>query len=295
MGVTSSIVFGIFGAFFGSFAAAQVWRLRAHQLVEDSAAGEAVSASELKKLKGLLRPISRDRSECLHCHHTLAWYDLFPVVSWLSLGGKCRYCQRSIGRADFLAEIGLAVVFAASYAVWPSPLVSFASYSMFALWLVACILMTILFIYDARWYLLPFRINVSLIVVGALFALIQLSLTGWRLSAIISLAVAVAIMSGLYYLFSLFGWVGLGDSILGLGLGLILGSGEKGLLALFLANLFGCLFLVPLAVQGKVQRSMHIPFGPFLILGTITAVLCGEALIGLFFAVMNVPFMAVML
>jgi prepilin signal peptidase PulO-like enzyme (type II secretory pathway) len=290
MVVMVSIVFGVVGAFFGSFAAAQVWRLRAHQLAEDAAAGEKVDPKELAQLRGLIRPVMRDRSECLVCHHTLAWYDLIPVLSWLGLGGKCRYCRHQIGGADFFLEIGVAIVFACSYAVWSAQALSLASIGLLTLWLVACTLMAILFMYDARWYLLPFRINLSLIAVGTFFSVIVLAQASWLPGAVISLLAAVAIMSGMYYVFSLLGWVGLGDSILGLGLGLLIGNWEEALLAMFLANLFGCLFLIPFAVHGKVYRSMHIPFGPFLILGTIVAVLWGEGLIDFFLVFMNAPF-----
>ena len=41
----------------------------------------------------LKETIVSDRSHCMKCGHTLAWYDLFPLFSWLSLGGKCRYCK----------------------------------------------------------------------------------------------------------------------------------------------------------------------------------------------------------
>ena len=59
------ILIGILGAAFGSFAGAQVWRLRARQLVEDKKAGEKVSAKEFKKLSPLIKKTSKDRSRCL--------------------------------------------------------------------------------------------------------------------------------------------------------------------------------------------------------------------------------------
>jgi leader peptidase (prepilin peptidase)/N-methyltransferase len=41
-------------------------------------------------------PFNKPRSECPHCHTTLAWYDLIPVLSYLMLRGTCRYCSRRI-------------------------------------------------------------------------------------------------------------------------------------------------------------------------------------------------------
>ena len=80
-----SIIFGLLGAIFGSFVGAQVWRLRARQLKEDQQAGEKVDKKEMKRLSHLLKKnVRSDRSRCLHCSHVLAWYDLIPLVSWLS-------------------------------------------------------------------------------------------------------------------------------------------------------------------------------------------------------------------
>src|SRR3954468_7466811 len=84
----------ILGLCLGSFAGATVWRLRARQLVEDKAEGEKVDGKEYKKLLPLTQTTTAtDRSRCLHCGHTLAWYDLLPLVSWVSTKGRCRYCH----------------------------------------------------------------------------------------------------------------------------------------------------------------------------------------------------------
>ena len=137
------ILIGILGAAFGSFAGAQVWRLRARQLVEDKKAGEKVSAKELKKLSPLLKKTSKDRSRCLSCGHILAWYDLIPLVSWLLLRGKCRYCKKFIGWTEFFLEVGMAALFALSVFLWPMPLASFWQIMMLALWLAALVLLAI--------------------------------------------------------------------------------------------------------------------------------------------------------
>jgi prepilin signal peptidase PulO-like enzyme (type II secretory pathway) len=272
-------VLGWLGALLGSFVGAQVWRVRARQLVDDKAAGEPYDAHELSRLKPLLQPVSKDRSKCLHFNHTLARYDLIPLVSWLSLGGKCRYCHKRIGRLEPLVELGMAALFIISYLLWPHPLVSLLDLAAFTLWLVGCVLMVMLFVYDAKWSLLPFRINLALIAVAVLFRVIVALHYGFNADALISLVIGLGIMSGLYYLFSLFGWVGLGDSILGLGLGLYLGSWELAFLALFAANLAGSLMLIPLYLKKQLKRNMHVPFGPFMIIGTVIAVLYGHVII----------------
>ena len=265
----------------GSFAGAQVWRLRAHQLVEDTREGEEVDTAELKRLKGLVRPALQDRSECLYCHHQLAWYDLIPIVSWVSLGGKCRYCRRPIGITEILLEVGLALVFISSYLLWPYTLNSVLHIAGFVVWLVACVIMTILFVYDAKWSLLPFMMNVALVIVGMLFQMIlfisDIHVDVW------SLIGGTILLGGLYLMFSIFGWVGIGDGILGVGLALFLGRWQYAFLALFIANLLGCFMLIPLYARRELHRHARIPFGPFMILGALVVMLFGAWLLAMIF------------
>ncbi len=269
----------LIGATLGRFVGAQVWRLRAKQLVEDDAAGESINHSELRRLKRLLKPIATDRSECIQCHHTLAWYDLLPIVSWLSLVGKCRYCTQPIRTMEILLEIGLAAVFAVSYMAWPYSFTNMVTIVPFAVWLLACVLMALLFAYDARWSLLPFGVNIALIGVGVVFISLSFAMGLHTDVPLWSPLLALGIIGGLYFIFSVAGWSGLGDSILGVGLALLLGRWELAFLAVFLANLLGSLMLIPLALTRRLHRKQRIPFGPFLIIGAIVSFLWGWHLI----------------
>jgi leader peptidase (prepilin peptidase)/N-methyltransferase len=148
--------------------------------------------------------------------------------------------------------------------------------------------MALLFVYDAKWYLLPFSVNLGLIGLAIVYAGYRLFNEGITAEALSSLCIGIVIMAGLYFIFSLFGWVGLGDSILGLGLALLLGTWELAFLALFLANLLGCLVLIPLSIQKKLHRNLHIPFGPFLIVGTVISMLWGHWIIATVFTASDV-------
>ncbi|MEO8691525.1 MAG: prepilin peptidase [Candidatus Saccharimonas sp.] len=303
--IVLSIVLATFGALLGSFGCAQVWRLRAHQVVEDKKdyekllkRGDKVKQSdfydskELAQLKPLIRPVVTDRSQCLSCVHQLAWYDLIPVVSWLALRGKCRYCGEPIGKAEFLAEIGLAATFVISFLAWPHSIDSFIGISIFVLWLLACLVMLVLFIYDAKWSLLPLSVNIVFIGLAAIFAGLMVAFYGW---SIMSLLGSIAILSGLYALFAIFGWAGFGDAILGLGLSLLVGEWQIAFLAVFLANLFGSLMLIPLAIRRKLKRRMKMPFGPYLIIGAVIAVFWGYQIIDWYLSTANLFFDTLML
>jgi len=268
----------LFGATLGSFAAATVWRIRARQLVADKAAGEEYDKKEYKRLKKIIASPLNDHSQCLHCSYKLKWYDLVPIISWLSLKGRCRNCKAPIGWFEFLMEIGVAAYFVLSYAFWPGGVETGLSIAHFVLWLVAGVVMAILFAYDTKWFLLPDKLNIALAVVGlgivGVTAAETNDLTGTLLSALGS----VAILSGLYgalYLVSKGRWIGLGDVKLGVGLALILVDWQLALTALFLANFIGCLIVIPLLATKKLSRNAHVPFGPLLIAGTILAFFLG--------------------
>lgn len=49
------------------------------------------------------------RSYCLHCKHTISWFDLIPVFSWVLLKGQCRYCRASISFLYPLIELITAI------------------------------------------------------------------------------------------------------------------------------------------------------------------------------------------
>jgi prepilin signal peptidase PulO-like enzyme (type II secretory pathway) len=266
-----SLVLGLFGALLGSFAGAQVWRLRASQLRYDEKAGEKVLQKEMREIEKIpKRRLSRDRSVCLHCGHRLQWLDLIPILSWLKLRGKCRYCHKKIGLTEPMLEIGVALFFVLSLLFWPYPLTDALQVIQLVIWLIAGVGLAILFVYDLKWFLLPDRVVFPLILLGAINSGVAISLDGFTVQAIANVLYACLILSGLYFLLyvvSQHRWVGFGDVKLGLALALLLADWRLALLALFSANLLGTLIVIPLMMQKKLKRSSHVPFGPLLIVG----------------------------
>lgn len=265
----------LFGAVFGSFAGAQVWRLRAKQLEADKKAKEPYDRKEYKRLKRLLgKKVRDDRSQCLECGYELKWYDLVPIVSWLSLRGRCRNCKHPIGKFELLMELGVAAFFVLSFAFWPGGINDGLQLAHFILWLIAGVIMAVLFAYDLKWFLLPDTYTIALAVVGLAIVGVVTAQSQDIGATLLSAGGGVLILSGLYatlFAVSKGRWVGFGDVKLGLGLALLLANWQLALVALFLANLIGCLVVIPLMVAKKLKRNAHVPFGPMLISGTIVA------------------------
>lgn len=252
------IMLGLLGLAFGSFVNALVWRLHNK------------------------RDFVSERSECTHCHHVLAWNDLIPVVSWVMLRGRCRYCHKPIDDSP-VVELVTAALFVLSYVGWPLGFAD-AGIALFVMWLVALVALVALAVYDLRWYLLPDVIVFPLAVLGIVAGLVRFisveQLT--VLQAFTEITMGIIVISGLYFVLyevSKGKWVGFGDVKLGVFIGAILGW-KYALLALFTANLAGLLFVLPLLAMKKLTPKSKIPFGPFLIIGCIISFLWGPQIIG---------------
>lgn len=282
------ITLAFIGLCMGSFAGATVWRLRALQLVKDKANGEVVDKNEHKQLLLLSKSaFVNDRSRCLHCGHELAWYDLLPLASWVMLGGKCRYCKKKIGWFEPTIELGSAIFFVLSYLAWPLSLQTPIEIAQFVLWLVAGVLLIILFAYDLKWFLLPNYVVFPLIGITFVSALLHMSSSTDIATSLINIFASIMILSGLYgllWLVSKGQWIGFGDVKLGLALGLLLSDWQLAFIALFVANVVGSLVVIPAMLAGKVTRKTRVPFGPFLIVGTVISAWFGYNIINLYFS-----------
>ena len=282
------IILAFLGLVFGSFAGATVWRLRARQITQEKAAGNKVDRRELKSLKPLMgHSFKDDRSRCLHCGHALAWYDLLPLVSWMSTRGRCRYCAARIGWLEPLIELGTGLLFVLLYVCWPQ-IESAGPMGLFALWLVATVMLVILFVYDLKWFLLPDLVTLPLIALSAVIALLRLVSVSDIQSAGASLLGSVLILAGLYFAIYWYSryrfgeertWVGFGDVKLGLALALLLGDWKLAFLTLFLANLIGVLYVLPSLVMKRLTMKTQVPFGPLLIVGFFITLLFGSSIV----------------
>jgi leader peptidase (prepilin peptidase)/N-methyltransferase len=289
------ILLAFLGLCFGSFMGAQVWRLRARQLEEEKQAGETYDKKEYKRLKPLIdHTMTDDRSRCLACGHQLSGRDLIPLVSWLSTRGRCRYCKHAIGWFEPLIELGMMSFFIVSYAIWPQPLEGISLDTIaFVLWLGFGTMLIGLFAYDLKWFLLPDQLVFPSMVLAAALAEIHVVQAEDAATAILSLNMGIAILSGLYLVIYSVGnyigrqWIGFGDVKLGLVLALALADWKLALLTLFLANLIGCFIVLPLMAKGKLARANRIPFGPLLIAGFFLTVVFGQSIVDWYFGLMS--------
>ena len=254
----------VLGLCFGSFTNALVWRL--HKQASSSKKG-AYS-------------ISRGRSMCPHCKHQLQALDLIPIVSWVALRGRCRYCGKPIPDTP-LPELLLPLLYLFSYLYWPLKFYG-EGITLFIFWLLFLVGFMALALYDYKWQMLPNRVLFPLAGLALLELCLQLVLFKGGLHVALGAVSGVLTGGGIFWiLFQLSGgtWIGGGDVKLGALLGLILGGVTRSLLMIFGASLLGTLIMLPLLGQGKAKKTTRVPFGPFLIISAIILQLFGMSLI----------------
>jgi leader peptidase (prepilin peptidase)/N-methyltransferase len=210
-------------------------------------------------------------SACGSCQRELRWFENIPVVSWVVLGGKCARCQARISVQYPLVELVTALVFMATVAVTPiGPLLA-------ARLLFGCALI-VLFAIDLEHQILPNVITLPGIVVGLGFALV--GPPGWRaalLGALLGGGLLYATAAG-YYAVRKEDGLGMGDVKMLAMIGAFLGW-QHMLLTLVLASFAGAFIGLGMIALQKGSMKYALPFGTFLALGALAAMLAGQPLI----------------
>lgn len=276
MDITLTLILFVYGLLIGSFLNAGLWRLHQQWGAKSEAARAKFS-------------LARGRSRCPKCNHPLSAADLVPLFSWLYLKGKCRYCRKSISSQYPLVELFTGVAFAVSgWLLVPS---GWMGWFNLIVWLVLLSGMIFLAVYDAKHLLLPDKVLLPLITIRALQLVVLILLGNLTLSQAWPFFTAGLAIAAVFYAIVALSrgqWMGGGDIKLVFLLGLLLGP-QKSLLALFIAfNSAAIIGVVLIATRRKGRRDV-IPFGPFLIAGTIIAFLIGEQVIQAYLRLLGWP------
>jgi len=235
----ASFIFAfIFGTIYGSFLNVLLWRL-----------------PEGKGIGG--------RSHCRSCHHQLAWYDLIPLVSFIILRGKCRYCHQRIHIRYPIVEISTAIVLVLFFVIHQPPMNLEAIMAILAL----LVLVSLLF-FDLFYLILP---DAFLLPTVVIFAIYDLAKTGNPFSYFLTALLSVVFFA-ILYLVSRGKNLGFGDVKLVFLIGLILGY-PLGFLAIVGGVWLATIVAITLLVLKRIGLKDTIPLGSFLAFSTIICII----------------------
>lgn len=252
----------VFGVVIGSFLNVLIWRLPREE-----------------KPNG--------RSHCPGCGHELVWNDLIPVLSFIFSAGRCRYCKKSISFRYPLIEIITGVLFA--LAIITFPLNDAVSWLMLIKAIFVIAICVTVFVIDFEHYLILDKVVFPAIaVVAGLLIATDIS-SGTTMNTIYGILAAVGVFIPFWFLWfvSKGKWMGFGDVKFMAFMGFALGFPGI-LVALFLSFGIGAITGVFLILAGKKQLSSRLPFGTFLSVATIIALLYGPGLWSLYWRLLSV-------
>lgn len=223
----------------------------------------------------------KGRSVCDKCGRQLAWYENIPVISFVVLGGRCRTCKKKIDWSYPLVEVTTGLLF-----LWWATL-GFAFFRLShepmkflqpGFWLVVGVVLIIIFFADLLYGIIP---DSSLIVLGfstLVYRLVLMNMDFYQVDdfwkAILSGGVAFLFFLGLFLATKMKG-IGFGDVKFALVMGFLLGF-PKSLVGFFLSFLIGGVWASLLLMTGKKKFGQKVPFGPFMVMGLVLALIWGD-------------------
>ena len=221
-------------------------------------------------------PIGLSRSFCPYCKTTLKWYDLVPLLSFIYLRGRCRYCRKKISWQYPIVEVlsGLLwffVFYKASNSGLQVPSSKFQVLG-FVYYIFVLSALLVIAVYDFKWRIIPDKIVYPAIAAALIFNLFEIS--KYQNIAVFFWPLLVASAAFLFffafYYFSKGKAMGFGDAKLAFLIGLFL-SPLLAVAAFVIAFIIGAVFGIILIGLGRKSLKSQIAFGPFLVLGAAIA------------------------
>jgi leader peptidase (prepilin peptidase)/N-methyltransferase len=254
----------------------RAWRTQCQELT--ASAEPPASAATPPEPFNLMTP----RSRCPHCGHAISAWENIPVISYLWLRGRCAACGKSISLRYPLVELSTALL--SGIAAWHFGFGWAAAAALVLTW--ALIALTLI---DYDHQLLPDDITLPFLWIGLL-----LSLYGLFTDSTSSIVGAVAGYLSLWSVYILFKWatgkegMGYGDFKLLAMLGAWMGWQALPVIILLSSVVGAGVGITLIVVRGR-DRSIPIPFGPYLAAAGWLTLLWGDDITHRYFALLGLP------
>lgn len=234
------------------------------------------------------------RSHCEFCKKNINWMDLFPVISFIFLQGRCRYCKKKIGLRYPLVEVATGILFVLTYKLFilypmPYPLspilytLSPMHYPLFPIpyyltlgfYLFITGVFIVIFLSDMWYGIIPDAVLLPAVIITFLFVILNFKFM------IISYIFAGFAAFGFFLLLFLLTkgkGIGFGDVKLAFLSGLLTGLTGV-IISMYMAFVAGAVVsLILIALGRKKLRGDTIAFGPFMLLGVYVSIFYGNFL-----------------
>ena len=241
------IIAFVFGSIWGSFANVCIYRLPAN------------------------KNVATGRSCCPNCNKLIKWYDNIPIISFLFLQGVCRNCSKKINTQYLLVELISGFSFAICYYFFGISITTL-------LFFILTICFVIIFFIDLKHFIIPNELTITLMVIGILKSIFP-DLNNEIFPNFINSVLGGVIGYVLIWLIILFykkvrnkEGMGLGDAKLLSAIGFWFGWVSLPFI-LFFSSFIALVSVLPDLIKNKKNLTSQIPFGPFIILGTLSYLL----------------------
>jgi leader peptidase (prepilin peptidase)/N-methyltransferase len=210
--------------------------------------------------------IALGRSFCTNCKIKIAWFDNIPVLSYLILRSKCRNCKKKISFQYFLVELLGILNFTVIYLLFGITLTTI-------LLIILSLAFLIIFFIDLRHYIIPNSITYPMMILGFIksFDPNLNSIFPNYMNSLIGGIFGYAMIWSIIYFYKQIkkkDGMGLGDAKLFAVIGFWFGWISIPFI-IFLSSIIALIYVLPDLLKNSKKMSSQIPFGPFIIIGTI--------------------------
>jgi len=206
------------------------------------------------------------RSYCPKCKKQITWKDNIPIISYLLLSGKCRKCKKPISSKYALVEFLSILFFVIIYFLYGITLTTL-------LLMILSLSFIIIFFIDLKHFIIPNEITFSMMALG-FFKSFDPNLNSIfpnYINSLIGGLLGYGIICSIIYFYKQVRkkeGMGLGDAKLFAVVGFWFGWLAIPFI-IFLSSIIALLSVVPSLLKNSRTMSSQIPFGPYIIIGTI--------------------------
>ena len=206
------------------------------------------------------------RSFCPKCKKLITWKDNIPIISFLYLNGKCRNCKKKISRQYLITELITIIYFLVAYYLFGVSITTL-------LFLILGLSFIIIFFIDLKHYIIPNVLTFSLMIIGFVKSFdpyLHPIFPNFINSLIGGIFGYLVIWSIIYFYKQVRKkeGMGLGDAKLLSAIGFWFGWISIPFV-LFLSSIIALLSVIPSLLKNSKSMSSKIPFGPYIIIGTL--------------------------